>query len=180
MRWLGPSMPARAPLDRGLHAELIAIYREVMWLARRRNVTASAARAWYTHIRSGRIARRLRQFSGKVSRAAAEREGATLRLEHYKRMQTTLTSLVTRHKPRKKPNPEEFVRALLECERVHIVTFEENYAAMRAGGNYRKAKIELLRWRDLPPARQASLWKTMLRGRVANAKAYAPQSKVRA
>jgi hypothetical protein len=163
-----------------LRAELVAIYDQVMWLARQPNVAPSKARAWYTHVMAGRVVRRLRQFTGKVSRRAAEKKGATLRLEHYKRMQTTLTSLVERHKALKKPHPEEFIRVLIECERVHIVTFEENYAAMRAGGNYRKAKIELIPWRDLPIDRQAVLWKKMLRGRVANAQAYDPKLKVRA
>jgi hypothetical protein len=159
-----------------LRAELIGIYEEVMWLARRPRVTAGNARAWYTHIMSETVKRRLRRFTGKVSRLAAESESATLRLEHYKRIQTTLTALAERHREVKKPNPDEFIRVLLDCERVHIVTFEENYAAMRADGNYRKAGIELLPWRSLSPQRQAVLWKKMLRGKVANASAYAPKS----
>jgi hypothetical protein len=154
-----------------LHTQLTAIYREVMWLAKRRGVSASAARAWYTHIRKGDA--RLTQFSGKVSRAALA-PSATLRLEHYKRLQTVLTQLVQRHKKLKRPNPEEFIRVLLACERVHIVTFLENYAALMARGNYRKAGIELIRWKTLTLKQRERLWTRMLRGRVANAKAYRP------
>ena len=167
-------MPAQAPLAHDLFAELIAIYEEIMWLSHRPNVTASCARGWYTHIMSERVKRRMRQFTGKVSRSAAESDTATLRLEHFKRIQTTLTSLVARHRESKRPNPEEFVGVLVEYERVHIVTREENYAAMRAEGNYRKAGIELISWRSLPLKRQTTLWKKMLRGKVANAEAYAP------
>ena len=167
-------MSSQAPLADDLSAELIAIYEEIMWLSRRPNVTASCARAWYTHIMSERIKRRMRQFTGKVSRSAAESDTATLRLEHFKRIQTTLTSLVERHRKSNRPNPDEFVRVLVEYERVHIVTLEENYAAMRAKGNYRNAGIELVAWRSLPPNRQTTLWKKMLRGKVANAEAYAP------
>lgn len=173
-------MKAVEDLEPVLRAELMAIYEEVLWLARRQNVTAGNARAWYTHIMSERVKRRLRRFTGKVSRSAAESESATLRLEHYKRIQTTLTALVERHRELKKPNADEFIRVLLDCERVHIVTFEENYAAMRADGNYSKAGIELLPWRSLSPERQAALWKKMLRGKVANAIAYAPKFRARA
>jgi hypothetical protein len=162
-------------LDPALRGELIRIYEEVMWLARRRNVSASCARAWYTHVRSGKVTRRLRRFTGKVSRSAAGARTVNLRLEHYKRIQTTLTALVMRHRKIKKPDPGDFIRVLLNCERVHIVTFGENYAVRRSGGNYRKAGVELLPWRALPPERQAVLWKRMLRGRVANADAYVPK-----
>lgn len=164
-------------LDPALRDRLVAIYDEVMWLARRPNVRASCARAWYTHVMSGTVTRRLRQFTGKVSKSAAKVGAANLRLEHYKRIQTTLTDLVDRHSKCKKGNPEEFLEVLLKCERVHIVTFEENYAAMRAGGNYRKAGIELLPWRSLAPQRQATLWQTMLRGRVSNASTYKPKAR---
>ncbi|OGA48448.1 MAG: hypothetical protein A3G24_20440 [Betaproteobacteria bacterium RIFCSPLOWO2_12_FULL_62_13] len=134
-----------------LRAELVAIYEELMWLAQRPNVSAGNARAWYTHIMSEKVNRRLRRFTGRVSRAAAESEALILRLEHYKRIQRTLTALVERHRKLKKRNPDEFIRVLIDCERVHIVTFEENYAAMRAGGDYRKAGIELVPWRSLLP-----------------------------
>jgi hypothetical protein len=166
-------------LDPALGRELLAIYEEMMWLANRRNVTASDARSWFTHVRAEKVKRRLRRFTGKVSKLAAEDESATLRLEHYKRIQTKLTNLVKRQRALKKPNPDEFIRVVLDCERVHIVTFEENYSARRANGNYRKAGIKLLPWHFLSLGRQAVLWKTMLRGKVANAGKYAPTLKTR-
>lgn len=146
----------------------------MMWLANRPNVTASAARSWYTHV-GHPVKLKLRQFTGKVSKVAAQDEFAVLRLEHYERIQTTLTQLVGRHRKNIKPNATEFLRLLLKCERVHIVTLEENYAAMRAKGNYAKAGIKLLPWHKIPPERRAVLWKTMLRGKVANSSEFAPK-----
>ena len=164
-------------IDPDLRGKLVAIYEELMWLAQRPNVSAGNARAWYTHIMSETVKRKLRRFTGKVSTAAAESESAILRLEHYKRIQTTLTGLVERHRKLKKPNPDEFIRVLVDCERVHIVTFEENYAATRAGGDYGKAGIQLKPWRSLSQERRTTLWKKMLRGKVANANAFAPGRK---
>jgi hypothetical protein len=63
---------------------------------------------------------------------------------------------------------------------VHIVTFSENYAAMRADGNYRKAGIKLLAWRSIPTERRQVLWLKMLRGKVANAKDFSPSPETRA
>jgi len=129
-------------------AMLTAVYEEVMWLARRPNTSPSSARAWYTHIASFRLRRYLRRFSGQVSRRALE-PGAVLRLEHFKRLQTTLTKLVAEHVKRGIPDPQEFVRIVTECEQVHIVTFLENYEARKAGGDYLKAGILLLDWKDV-------------------------------
>ncbi len=167
-------MPTTNANDRALRRELTTLYEEVMWLAKRTNVTPSMARAWYTHIVAGRFSRRIRQFSGKVSRAAISDTKATLRLEHHARIQTTLTHLVEAHLKRKRPSPQEFVRVVLECENVHIVTFAENYAAMRHDGNYRRAGIELVAWRSIPQRRREVLWAQMLRGKVANASAFSP------
>jgi len=163
-------------LDPKIHGDLAATYEEVMWLAQRPNVTASMARGWYTHVVASKLVRRLREFTGKVSRSAAESDSDTsLRLEHFKRMQTSVTQLVARHRASKKLDPDEFVQLVIDCERVHIVTVAENYAAMRADGNYSKAGIELLDWRKLPPGRQEFLWKRMLHGRVANSTKFKPK-----
>ena len=156
-----------------VHTELGAIYKQIMWLARRPNVTAATARAWYTHVMAQKLKRRIRRFTGKVSQAAIDSKRAELRLEHYKRIQATLTDLVKRHLALKSPDPEEFIRIVLTCERVHIVTFDENNAARQAKGNYRKAGIVLVHWKSIPPNRQDQLWRKMLRGKVANADAYA-------
>ncbi len=167
-------MPKALLFDRMLRAELAAVYEEVMWLASRPNVTPSMARAWYTHVVAGRLSRRIRQFSGKVSREAIADPNATLRLEHHARIQTTLTQLVEAHRQRKRLNPTAFARVVLECENVHVVTFRENYDAMRHGGDYKSAGIELVAWRSVPKEVRQVLWSKMLRGKVANAGQFAP------
>lgn len=147
-----------------------------MWLARRDGVTPSLARGWYTHIVAGKFAKRIRRFSGKVSAVAvaAADAAATLRLEHHARMQTRLTDLVRTHLECRRPNPQAFVRLVVECESVHIVTFAENYEVMKHDGNYLSAGIKLVGWRTIPIARRRELWRRMLRGRVANADEFAP------
>ncbi|MGO9627252.1 MAG: hypothetical protein ACLP2Q_22655 [Steroidobacteraceae bacterium] len=152
-------------------AILKAIYEEIMWLAKRPGVSASKARSWYTHVRR---MNQLMQFSGKVSRAALA-PLATIQVEHYKRIQTGLTQLVERHLRLTRPNAAEFIRFIRSAERVHIVTFRENYEARMAGGNYRKAGIELVPWRTLSFKQQERLWKKMIRANVANALDYKPE-----
>jgi hypothetical protein len=51
-----------------LESSLRSIYEEIMWLARRPNVTPGRARAWYTHIMAESVKRRVRRFTGQVSR----------------------------------------------------------------------------------------------------------------
>ena len=160
-------------LPNDVEARLRSIYEEVMWLARRPNTTTSMARAWYTHVAGVRLATKLRLFSGLVSKAAIAEEGVTWRLEHFKRIQTTLTQLVERHLA-EGDDPEEFLRTIVDCEEVHLVTFHENYAAMSAKGDYAAAGIQLVPWKKVPPELQRLLWSKCLRGRVANASAYAP------
>lgn len=169
-------MTGRRRFDARVRNDLTAIYEEIMWLARRPNVRPSAARAWYTHVMSGSVRRRVRRFTGKVSARAVRSKEGPLRLEHYKRIQTTLTQLVARHLARKKESPREFIRVVMDCERVHIVTFAENYLAMRAKGNYRKAGIKLRTWKSLPKKRQIALWRSLLHGKVANAALFAPRA----
>ena len=91
-------MNSRSNLDPQLHKDLTSIYEEIMWLSVRPNVTPGRARAWYTHIMAEALKRKLRQFTGKVSKAAAARGDDQLMLEHFKRIQTTLTALVERHR----------------------------------------------------------------------------------
>ena len=69
---------------------------------------------------------------------------------------------------------EEFIRVLRAGEKVQIVTFRENYDALVARGNYRKAGIELLPGSALTLKQRERLWQTTLRGRVANATKYRP------
>ena len=165
-----------SPFD--AEARLTAIYEEIMWLARRSDITPSEARAWYTHVTSGRLRRYLRMFSGRVSQQALQPD-AVLRLEHFKRLQTTLTKLVAKHLREGISDPSEFIHIVTDCEQVHIVTARENYEAMKAGGDYPKAGIVLLEWRTIPPEAQSHLWKKVLRGRVSNAQAYKPKQPTR-
>lgn len=156
-------------MDPAVRQELLLLHEEVMWLAARPNVTPSMARAWYTHVVAARLSRRVRMFSGKVSRAAASDPRATLRLEHHARIQATLTALVRAHLERKRPSAHEFARVVVECESVNIVTVAENHAAMRSKGDYRQAGIQLVPWRSVSKADRQILWTRMLRGKVANA-----------
>jgi len=163
------------PMDTKLTDELTFIYEQVMWLAHKPNVTPSMARAWYTHVCAGRVKMRIRSFTGSVSAAAAADPTQTLRLEHFLRIQTRLTQFVKAHIKEGKTDPADFIRLLVECERVHIVTFQENYDALKAKGDYLAACITLVPWQSLPVDHQAKLWVKMLRGRVSNARAFQPQ-----
>lgn len=156
-------------------AKLASVYEEIMWLAKRPNTTPSDARAWYTHIASNSLRKHLRRFSGMVSeRAILEKDATRLRLEHYMRIQTTLTQLVARHLKSGIQDAEEFIRAVLDCEQVHIVTFHENYDAMKAKGDYQRAGIALVEWTTVPLDKRRFLWENKLRGKVMNASDYAP------
>ena len=157
-----------------LHASLVSIYEEIMWLARRPNVTPGRARAWYTHIMAEAVKRQIRRFTGEVSASALASTTEPLMLEHFKRIQTTLSALVQSHREANLSNAEEFVQILIDYEQVHIVTRSENYAALRAKGDYDAAGIKLIAWASLPAERQQVLWRTMLRGKVANAHEYSP------
>jgi hypothetical protein len=161
-------------VDPSIRRRLNQVYAEVMLLAARPQVTPSMARAWYTHVVARRLSRRIRHFSGKVSQKAIANPQAALRLEHHARIQTKLTQLVTAHLKRKQSNARAFVRLVLDCENVHIVTFRENHAARQNDGDYRKAGIKLVAWRAIPKAKREALWRKMLRGRVANAAEFAP------
>lgn len=147
---------------------LHSVYEEVMWLAGRPNVTPSRARAWYTHVMAESLKRHIRRFTGMVSHKAVVESGADLRLEHYMRIQTTLTQLVDLHRSRKVYDVDGFVRTLIDCESVHIVTKDENYAAMRAKGCYETAKIQLVAWDEIHKQRRDELWRLMLRNKVSN------------
>jgi hypothetical protein len=114
------------------------------------------------------VVKRNRRFSGMVSLAAVNADPkAALILEHPGRIQTTLTQMVTRHL--KETSFDEFLEILAAGERVHIVTSAENYAAMKAKGDYAAAKIELVEWCAIPAERRQHLWQKMLRNQVSNA-----------
>lgn len=161
-------------MDSAFSQELTAIYEQVMWLARQPGVTPSMARAWYTHVWANRIKLRIRQFTGQASARAVSNPEQVLRLEHYLRIQTSLTGLVKAHLAEDRTDPEAFIRMLTECERVHIVTFRENYDAQSAAGDSLAAGIDMVPWASIPAEKRATLWKRMLRGRVANARDFQP------
>ncbi len=92
-------------------------------------------------------------------------------------MQTTLTKLVAKHLQQKHLDPDDFIKVLVKCENVHIVTLAENYAARKAEGDYQKAKIILTPWKSLDEDSRHALWKKMLRGKVANAQKFFPGAK---
>lgn len=154
-------------VDQETQGRLEAVYEEIMWLACRNDVTPSMARAWYTHIVTNRL--KLRRFTGKVSDKAVADPNAVLRLEHHGRIQSALTLLVSRHLELKQSLPHEFIETVLKAESVHIVTFGENYDAMRSHGDYDRAGIVLVSWESIPNDKRAILWHKMLRGKVANA-----------
>ncbi|MDD2310439.1 MAG: hypothetical protein PHH91_12730 [Desulfuromonadaceae bacterium] len=161
-----------------IEANLASAYEEVMWLAMRKNITPADARSWYTHVIAKKMGNKFRRFSGKISKLAVGVEDtSTLRLEHFKRIQTTLTQLVDRHLKMGKQDAEEFIRVVLDCEQVHIVTIRENYDAMMAHGDYQTANIELVEWANIPPDIQRSIWINKLRGKVMNDREYAPIGK---
>ena len=91
-----------------------------MWLSRRPNVTPGRARAWYTHIMAEAFKGQLRQFTGQVSEAAVTATTEPLMLEHFKRIQTTLSDLVERHRSHGLNDPAEFIQILVEFEWVRI------------------------------------------------------------
>lgn len=155
-----------------LHDALVSVYDEIMWLVRRPNVTPSRARAWYTHVMSESVKRRVRRFTGKVSTNALMHTGEPLMLEHFLRIQTTLSELVARHYKDETHDANEFLATLLACEQVHIVTRSENYSAMRAKGDYAAANIQLVSWTDVPHKERQHLWIKMLKGKVSNASAF--------
>lgn len=171
---MGALNPRRLTIDNKLDEELSAVYEEIMWLAARPNVTPSVARSWYTHATVERLKKKVRMFTGRVSERAAMFE-EELRLEHFLRIQTTLTQLVERHLTEDYRDAREFISTIKRCEQVHIVTRSENYAAMRAKGSYQEADINLVDWSTLDYDRQLKLWTRMLRGKVANHREYQPQ-----
>ena len=158
------------PIER---ERLTAIYEQMMWLARQRFVTPGSARAWYTHLMSEPIKRRIRKFTGLVSIKAAAR-AVPVRLEHFGRIHRSLTRLIETHLEQPRLGAADFVRDVVDWEQVNIVTFQENYAVRKAEGDYAAANVRLMRWDDLDAERRLVLGKSRLRGRVANAAEFRP------
>ena len=77
--------------------------------------------------------------------------------------------MVAEHKHRNADDPKDFIRILVEWERVHIVTLRENYDVAKVQGDYAIAGITLVEWIEVPVGVRVVLWQKMLRSRVANA-----------
>ncbi|SPB14311.1 hypothetical protein NOV72_01561 [Caballeronia novacaledonica] len=152
--------------------QLAIVYGVMMHAAGTGLFNATKARAIYSHVMASKLKMQLRTFTGKVSRAAAADPEAKLILEHFHRIQHRLTLLVADHM-KSGPDVAAFIEAVRRMEQVHIVTFEENYAAHRAKGCYDAAGIELLDWVDLPEDVRRTLYNRKLKGSVSNAKQYA-------
>ncbi|KXU96163.1 hypothetical protein CR51_23580 [Caballeronia megalochromosomata] len=152
--------------------QLAIVYGVMMHAAGTGLFNATKARAIYSHVMASQLKMQLRTFTGKVSRAAAADPEGKLILEHFHRIQHKLTLLVADH-IKNGSNVGAFIEAVRRMEQVHIVTFEENYAAHRAKGCYDTAGIELVDWLDLPENVRQTLYRRKLHGAVSNAKQFA-------
>ena len=155
------------------------IYEEMMWLAQRENVTSQNARAWYSAVRAESVKRKVRRFSGRVSAeainlAAINNVEGALVLEHYLRVQASLSELLNYHVINGLNDPVAFVTFIYEHEKVHITTKAENQQIRLHGGCYADAGVELCDWVNIPEQIREILWSSKLQGHVANAADYAP------
>lgn len=163
------------PFPKPVAERLTSTYEELMWLAKRPNVTPQRARAWYTAVIAEQLRTAVRRFTGKVSRAALADLDQPLVLEHYNRLASSISELLKEHTAQGISNPAAFLELIEACERVNITTKDENAAAQKAKGDYEKAGIELVEWRELSYEARAFLWSKMLKGKVSNAAAFDPQ-----
>ncbi|WP_225032558.1 hypothetical protein [Paraburkholderia sp. XV] len=160
------------PGEQTIDEQLATVYGVMMHAAGTGVFNATKARAIYSHVMASKLKMHLRTFTGKVSRAAAADPEARLVLEHFHRLQHKLTVLVADHM-KNGPDAAAFIEAVRHMEQVHIVTFEENYAAHRAKGCYDTAGIELLDWVDLSEDVRRTLYRRKLHGAVSNANQFA-------
>ncbi len=135
--------------------------------------TARVVRGGYTHWLGPEFVRELRQFTGKVSADSINcvvntKSETGLAFEHFLRIQKELTTLMSRHMVEGQ-NEDEFIETVKRLENVHIVTKTENtkLRTKECSGDYIKAGIDLVDWKDVPEEAQLILWKK-IRGKVAN------------
>ena len=132
-------------------------------------LNARGARTGYTHWLGPELSKEVRTFSGLVSEAAIiHGTNIGLVLEHFLRLQTELTSLIQKHIDEGE-NKAEFISEVKRLEQVHIVTKEENTTLRRKDilGDYSKAGIHLVHWKDIPIESRAFLRKK-LTGKISN------------
>ena len=78
-----------------IDSKLRLCYELMMQVARTGFFTARAVRGGYTHWLGPEFAKEIREFSGLVSKSAIDNGSETgLVLEHFLRIQTTLTSFI--------------------------------------------------------------------------------------
>ena len=156
-----------------IDSKLRLCYELMMQVARTGFFTARAVRGGYTHWLGPEFAKEIREFSGLVSRSALENGSETgLVLEHFLRIQTTLTSLIEKHM-NEGENVVEFIREIKRLEKVNIVTKQENdlLRTKKYSGSYEKAGVEMVSWEKVPESSKYFLRKK-IRGKVVNADKY--------
>ena len=152
---------------------LTSVYEELMWLANRPFVTPRRARAWYSAVVAEALKRKVRRFTGQVSKAALDDIDGKLVLEHYNRLSHSLSELIELHS-KGINDPSKFIELIQKCERVNITTDKENYRIRKLAGDYRLAGVRMVDWQSIDKAAQAKLYQRKLRGQVANASEFAP------
>jgi len=145
-------------------------YDIIMLSARGLCFNARGVRTGYTHWLGRELSKEVCIFSGFVSESSIKNGTDTgLVLEHYLRMQKELTSLIQKH-IKSGENKSEFIAEIRRLEQVHIVTKAENTTLRRndIAGDYEKAGIGLVHWRDIPSDSRRFLRKKLV-NKVANA-----------
>ncbi|GJH34212.1 hypothetical protein CBA19CS91_15665 [Paraburkholderia hospita] len=176
------SLRRRKTINNDARARLLAIHAGIVVMAKTGLFTACELRTVYSHgCRAGK-GKVYTLFTGKVSKAALATldpgfiadEMSRLHREHPDRLQAEITALIERQMANGDYDADAFADRVMALERVNITTRGENYAAMRAGGDYQQAQIELVDWSDISADSQQTLWRKMLAGHVANAAEFAP------
>jgi hypothetical protein len=155
-----------------LKDQLSEAYEQMIWLAGRPGVTPGNARAWYSHVIAAKFKNKVRRFTGKVSQEAIKNPMADLCLEHYFRIQTSLTQLLNKHIKGKIHNPEAFIQLIYDMERVHLVLEHENQKIHKCKGHYPSAGVILTDWEDIDSEVRALLYRK-IKSSVLNAKDFA-------
>lgn len=156
-----------------IDSKLRLCYELMMQAARTGIFIARAVRGGYTHWLGPEFAKEIREFSGFVSKSAINNGSETgLVLEHFLRIQTTLTSLIEKHM-NEGEDVFEFIREIKRLEKVNIVTRKENnlLRTKNISGSYEKADVVLVPWENVPESSKIFLRKK-LRGKVVNADKY--------
>jgi hypothetical protein len=153
----------------------LAVCYEILKVAMKSGfLNARGVRGGYTHWIGPEISRDIRIFTGDVSQAAIQlviehKSHVGLVLEHHKRMQTQMTSLIKKHM-KEGEDLAEFIHVVKELESVNIVTRQENDQLRKKtnDGIYGSAGINLINWKDIPKESKVFL-RRKLRGKVVNA-----------